>query len=625
MCRPPRSERPVLLCERPWHRLILPRMTDSIALRAATPSGDSTTASPDRQLLIAAEKIRTYYDSMPSAFIGVTLVACLIAYTLTGVISTSVVSAWLAVVWCLTAARYLLWRRYVRVNPPPPDARRWGIYAAAAYTLSGLTWGIGAIVLYPAGDYSYQVFLLLGTVGVSLGAAFAAISYLPAFYGFMYTSLTLAPVPFFLERDLIHTIPAVMALIYVIVATRFVHNVHRSITESIKLRFENIELIDELRQQKRIAEEASVSKSRFLAAASHDLRQPMHALGLFVQTLQESDLPEADRSVLANVRRSVDAMEDLFNALLDVSKLDAGIITANVATVPLAPIIERVGGQYQSLASDKGLRFSLRRAGIYVRTDPILLERILRNLVCNAVQNTLRGGVLVGMRRRGASVLIEVWDTGPGIPPTQHHDIFREFYQLRNPERDRSKGLGLGLAIVDRLSKLLCHPVALRSAPGKGTMFSVMVPCGDAREYIAGATPDTPSGAFDFRDALVCFVDDELAVQQGMASLMSKWACDVVVAGSGAELLQKLATTDRVPDLVISDYRLRGEENGITVIENVRHEFNACIPAFLITGDTGPERLREAAASGLSILHKPLNPAKLRTLMANLLRHRPPV
>ena len=596
-------------------------MTDTADRRCASSSDDAKTVAPDRDLLIAAEKIRTYYDSMPSAFIGVTIVACLIGYTMTGVVSLSVIGAWLAVVWCLTIARYLLWRRYVQLNPPPSDARRWGAYAAVAYTLSGFTWGIGANVLYPVGDYSYQVFLLLGTVGVSLGAAFAAISYLPAFYGFMYTSLMLAPLPFFREGDLIHVIPAVMALIYVVVATRFVHNVHRSITESIKLRFENIELIDELREQKRIAEEASISKSRFLAAASHDLRQPMHALGLFVQTLQESNLPEAEQSVLSNARRSVDAMEELFNALLDVSKLDAGIITANVVTVSLAPILERVGGQFQSLARAKNLRFSVRPAEIYLRTDPMLLERILRNLVANAVQQTQRGGVLVGARRRGASTLIEVWDTGPGIPKEQHHDIFREFYQLRNPERDRGKGLGLGLAIVDRLSKLLHHPVTLRSVPGRGTVFGVTVPCGEPTQ-VSGAVPEALEGAFDFRGTLVCFVDDELAVQEGMTSLMRKWSCDVVAAGSGAELLQKLATIEQAPDLIISDYRLRQEESGITVIENVRHEFNTDIPAFLITGDTGPERLRQAATSGLPILHKPLNPAKLRTLMANLLRKR---
>jgi CheY-like chemotaxis protein len=181
------------------------------------------------------------------------------------------------------------------------------------------------------------------------------------------------------------------------------------------------------------------------------------------------------------------------------------------------------------------------------------------------------------------------------------------------------------LAIVDRLSKLLDHPITLRSVPGKGSVFGVQVPCGEAHEHVIDAAPDARSGVFDFRDLLVCFIDDELAVQDGMRSLLSRWSCQVIAAGSSAELMQKLVTTKRAPDLVISDYRLRGEENGIAVIENIRHEFNTDIPAFLITGDTGPERLREADASGLPILHKPLNPAKLRTLMANLLRNRPPV
>ncbi len=606
-------------------------MTNSANTRSDTPSAGSATTSAQRDLLIEAQKIRTHYRGMPAAFIGIAVVATIVAVAMPPPMNPFVMPLWVGSVYVLTITRFFLWRNYHRKNPPPQNAKPWGIYAIVAYGISGTIWGVGNIVLYPPGQIGYQLILLFVSLGAAMGALIGQISYIQTFYAFMYPLLILSAISFLRELDTVHITFSTLMFVYLAVGTRLAQNLHQAYLESVNLRFENLDLIENLNQQKasaeqarHIAEEANVSKSRFLAAASHDLRQPMHALGLFVQTLQDSDLPAAERSVLLNIRRSVDAMEELFNALLDVSKLDAGIITAHVATVPLAPILERMICQHHTLARNKGLRFSLRPTAIYVRTDPILLERILRNLVSNAVQHTRRGGILVGARRRGASTLIEVWDTGPGIPSDQQQDIFREFYQLRNPERDRSKGLGLGLAIVDRLSKLLAHPVKLRSTPGKGTVFSVLVPHGDAREHVPGAAPDASSGAFDFRAALVCFVDDELAVQEGMTSLMSKWSCDVIAAGSSAELLKKLAVTGRVPDLVISDYRLREEENGITVIEDVRNEFNAEIPAFLITGDTGPERLREAAASGLPILHKPLNPAKLRTLMANLLRNRPP-
>ncbi len=606
-------------------------MSDLANTRGDTSSHAAKTSSTQRDLLIEAQKIRTHYRGMPTAFIAIAVVATILAVAIPPPTNPFVMPLWVGSVYLLTITRFFLWRNYHRKNPLPQDTRPWGVYATIVYGISGTIWGVGNIVLYTPGQVEYQLILLFVSLGAAMGALIGQIAYIQTFYSFIYPLLILSAISFLRELDTVHITFGMLMVVYLAVGTRLAQNLHLAYLESINLRFENLDLIENLNQQKasaeqarHLAEEANVSKSRFLAAASHDLRQPMHALGLFVQTLQESNLPEAERGVLANVRRSVDAMEDLFNALLDVSKLDAGIITANITTVPLAPILARVGEQYQSLAHAKGLNFKLRRTSIYVRSDPLLLERILRNLVSNAVQHTRRGGVLVGARQRGASVLIEAWDTGPGIPQVQQQDIFREFYQLRNPERDRSKGLGLGLAIVDRLSKLLGHPLTLRSIPGQGSVFGVRVPCGDAHEHLPERPPNALQGVFDFRDVLVCFIDDELAVQQGMTSLMNKWSCQVIAAGSSAELLLKLADAGRAPDLVISDYRLRGTETGITVIENVRRAFNADIPAFLITGDTGPERLREAAASELLILHKPLNPAKLRTLMANLLRHRSP-
>jgi signal transduction histidine kinase len=236
------------------------------------------------------------------------------------------------------------------------------------------------------------------------------------------------------------------------------------------------------------------------------------------------------------------------------------------------------------------------------------------------VRYTDRGGVVLGCRRRGNTVRIEVWDTGRGIPAERHAEIFREFYQLENPERDRRKGLGLGLAIVERLSRLLDHPVELRSTVGKGSMFAITVPLGARENYVPiESNPDT-AGVFDLAGALVLVIDDEGAVQEGMAALLRKWQCEVLTAGSGKEMLQQLINVQRLPDLIVSDYRLRGGENGIEVVELLRNEFNVDIPALLVTGDTAPDRLRDAEASGLPILHKPLNPARLRTLIANLLR-----
>jgi two-component system, sensor histidine kinase len=327
-----------------------------------------------------------------------------------------------------------------------------------------------------------------------------------------------------------------------------------------------------------------------------------------------------ERRTIGNIRRSVDAMEELFNALLDISRLDAGVVQPHITTIPLAEVFDWVRFEYAPVARQKRLSLRVAKTSLFVHSDPALLARLIRNLLSNAVRYTDRGGVVLGCRRAGAEVRIEVWDTGKGIPADRHDEIFQEFYQLHNPERDRRKGLGLGLAIVSRLAKLLNYRVTLRSELGKGSMFALTLPRG-RREDLAPPESSPESAAFDLSQSLVLVIDDEAAVREGMATLLRKWKCDVLTAGSGVEMKSKLVELQRLPDLIVSDYRLRGGENGIEVVEMLRSEFNIDIPALLVTGDTAPDRLRDAEASGLPILHKPLNPARLRTLIANLLRH----
>ncbi len=246
------------------------------------------------------------------------------------------------------------------------------------------------------------------------------------------------------EDDLLHVTTSALMILYVVLMTLFALRVYGSIGEFISLRFENSGLIEELRRRKEVAEEANIAKSRFLAAASHDLRQPLHALGLFVQALEDSPLATRERQVIGNIRHSVDAMEELFNALLDISRLDAGVVQPSVTTIPLAAVFDRVRFEYAPIARQKRVTLTVMQTSVHVRSDLSLLGRIVRNLLANAVRYTERGGVVLGCRRRGNTVRIEVWDTGRGIPEERHSEIFREFYQLENPERDRRKGLGLG-------------------------------------------------------------------------------------------------------------------------------------------------------------------------------------
>ena len=377
---------------------------------------------------------------------------------------------------------------------------------------------------------------------------------------------------------------------------------------------------DELGRLYQQLEAANLAKSRFLAAASHDLRQPLHALNLFVAQLRTETDPAERSRVTAQIDAAVTAMNDLFNALLDISKLDAGVLAPDVTAFPLAHLLQRIERTFAPAAREKGLRLRILPSKAWVSSDSILLERILLNLVSNAIRYTDRGGVLVGCRRRGREVRIEVWDSGIGIPADQRENIFGEFYQLAASERDRRGGLGLGLAIVDRLCRLLDHRLELTSTLGKGSRFAVSLPMAAApRESVEHATgpraiPDPVSGS------LIVVIDDDALALDAMRGLLRRWGCFVVTAESESAALASLADDDRRPDLIISDYRLADGHTGIEAIQRLRSALRAPIPAFLITGDIAPERLGEASANGLHLLHKPVGPMALRAMLNQMLK-----
>jgi signal transduction histidine kinase/CheY-like chemotaxis protein len=364
---------------------------------------------------------------------------------------------------------------------------------------------------------------------------------------------------------------------------------------------------------------ANVAKSRFIAAASHDLRQPLHALGLFIAQLHNSaDSADRDR-VVERIDDVVAELNELFNALLDISRLDAGVLAAELTEFPIAHLLRRVETTFAQATLEKGLRLRVARSGAWVRSDFILLERILINLVCNAVRYTSQGGVVVGSRRRGDMLRIEVWDSGPGIPEDQRRNIFDEFYQLADPKRGQHGGLGLGLAIVDRLCRVLNHPIELNSVLGMGSRFTIIVPMVAARAKVL-ELPSSPQATMDSaRGKLVVVIDDDELVLEAMGGLFRAWGCRVVAAGSHGAALSDLIGHGQRPDLVISDYHLSDGKTGIEVIECLREAFRASIPAFLISGDTTPERLRQARSSGYQLLHKPVGPVILRAMLDQLL------
>ena len=361
---------------------------------------------------------------------------------------------------------------------------------------------------------------------------------------------------------------------------------------------------------------ANLSKSRFLAAASHDLRQPLHALNLFAAQLRsEKDPAERDR-LAVRIDTAVANMNELFNALLDISKLDAGAMRANISDFPVGRVLNQIGAMFTPAARDKGLRLRMVSCSAWIRSDAILLEQILLNLVSNAVRYTAVGGIVVGCRYVGDTLRIDVCDSGIGIAIDQQHSIFGEFYQVAAPERSKV-GLGLGLAIVERIATVLQHPIALASTLGKGSRFSISVPRVRARAVSTASVAPGAAPPDRLRDKLIVVIDDDALALEGTGGLLRSWGCRVVTGRSDREALTKLNGSR--PDLIISDYHLKEGRSGIDAISELRDAFGDKIPAFLISGDISQERLRETHGATHHLLHKPVNPMTLRAIITRLL------
>lgn len=373
----------------------------------------------------------------------------------------------------------------------------------------------------------------------------------------------------------------------------------------------------ELRARTEEAEHANLAKSRFLAAASHDLRQPLHALGLFLSELAQHDLDAHGRQITERLFASAEAMEKLLDSLLDISRLDAGVLSPAPSVFDLHARLEHVLARHAADASARGLVLRLHCPPCWAHTDAHMFERIIGNLLGNAIRYTPSGTILLACRRRGPRWRVEVRDRGIGISRDAQQIIFHEFVQLDNAERARDKGLGLGLAIVRRLVDLLGLRLALRSAPGRGSVFAVELP---AAPPPARADIDLEARALgNFDDLEVLVVDDDVLARDAMSGLLASWGCSVH-ALEDADTAMHAVRAGLAPELIVTDLRLRGTSDGIALIEHLRALPGfARLPAVLVSGDTEPARLEHIQASGIHVLHKPVRPARLRALIHRLL------
>ena len=372
-------------------------------------------------------------------------------------------------------------------------------------------------------------------------------------------------------------------------------------------------LNQELSQAKAVAETANASKTRFLTAVSHDLMQPLNAARLFSAALAQSELPGESSDLVRHLDSSLRSAEDLITDLLDISRLESGRVSAERAAFPLSALLDPLGAEFRALAQEQGIDFHLRGSKLRVDSDIKLLRRVLQNFLTNAFRYA-KGRVLLGVRREDGHLRLEVWDRGPGIPEDKLSVIFEEFKRLDSHQTRAEKGLGLGLAIADRLCKVLGHRLQVRSWPGKGSVFSVSVPLArqPAPAELNGHKAEVPT---ELNGAQVLCVDNEDSILVGMNSLLSRWGCRVLTARSKAEC-ERLLDSDARPELALIDYHLDNGETGAELMAWLRTRLGEPVPGVVISADARPELVAQIHAAGLEFLAKPVKPAALRALLS---------
>ncbi|HEY8607770.1 MAG TPA: hybrid sensor histidine kinase/response regulator [Noviherbaspirillum sp.] len=546
--------------------------------------------------------------------VPVFLAAVLIASIAAPYVPTAAWVLWLALVACVLTVRWVVLGRLPGWNGYS-EQRRLHI-AVLLSAANGSTHAL-SLAFFPelsGFERAIQSFLL---IGLCAGSVATTAGYRPVFVAYLLPTLgTLtvlwAVLPVADSRGWwVNESVALVTALFGMVLLALAKDAHRLFRESFEIRLQQAALNRQLQAALELAESASRAKTRFLASASHDLRQPVHTLSLFAAALEMRPLDDRSREISSHINTALEVLAAQLDSLLDISKLDAGVVQAMPEPVALGRLLDRIREECAPDARRKGLALAVDcPPDLRARTDPVLFERIVRNLVGNAIKYTQAGDVRVEAYLQAQQVVLTVSDTGPGIAAAEQARVFEEFYQLENPERDRTKGLGLGLAIVRRLVDLLGIRMEMVSQPGAGTQFFLLLPeCAEA----AAARP--PSAPVTLPPAIihVLVVDDEAAIREGMRILLEGMGARVCLADSSAGALA--LARDTRPDLVLADLRLRGGDSGIRAVQEVRSLYPDAA-AVLISGDTAPDRLQEAEDAGILLLHKPVPAELLKRVIA---------
>jgi signal transduction histidine kinase len=597
-------------------------------------AADQAPAPPDHDPAFAAvvEIVQSTYAYMPAALAGYLAGVGVIAMLYWPIAPAALLAPWIGAFVAMCLVRAVVIQRFRRAAPRTRDEwLRWRLRSNAGTVVAASLWGATGWIFYGLGSEPQQATGLIIVIYTFTVAGIPVLSTQPRLY-LAYASLCLLPLVarIALVGD-VYSYQLAGELILIISLTTVLANSYRqALQRAIDLKVQADELAAKLRVEtlaaegaRREAEIANRAKTQFFTAASHDLRQPLHAMGLFAEALRQRVHEPEVAQLVNSINESVDALEGLFSELLDITRIDSGVIEVHPQHFEVGDILRKLRLHFEPSAFEKGLALRLRGGARVAFADPLLVERILRNLVSNAIRYTNDGSVLVGCRQRGDKVQVQVWDTGLGITEAEQGRIFDEFYQVPNTPKvspDQRKGLGLGLAIVKRLADLMGASLTLRSTPGRGTVFTLELPAGRApRRSALLSVPGKGPVDLTLAGRRIVVVEDEPAVRAGLEVLLAGWGAHIDAFDSVASSRAWAERSDPVlmkPDLLIVDYRLEEGLSGVDAIKALRARFGATLPAILVTGSTMTGHDREATEHNFHLLIKPVVPNKLRAMIA---------
>ncbi|MCW8998661.1 MAG: ATP-binding protein [Kangiellaceae bacterium] len=557
--------------------------------------------------------LNQFFRNLPFTAVGGLLLVVVFAIGLSDFLPAKYLGAWIALALVLGILFGTFSYFFNKLDKKDSIVvNTWQNLVLANCLLIGLSWGVAIGSFYFVLPSSYEPYLLL-TVVIVMSVYFPVLMNYFKFYCAFAVSMML-PV----NGVLLYTVQEEV-IFWILVLIGYLILMLAFAKWSTKKEYERIQLQLELFEQNQKVKEANDSKSRFLASASHDLRQPLQALGFYIVMLSDFLREPHKKPIFDKTLKAYQALENLLNQLLNVSKLNANLVDIVKTDFSMKELFSKLKNDYEMRAIDRGLSIDFTTQDLYVNSDVVSVERILRNLLENALRYTKKGFILARCFEENGKLIVQVSDTGIGIDQEHISKIFDEFYQVKNPERDRSKGFGLGLYAVERLANLLDTSISVDSKLGKGSTFSVALPIGKRPLEVKSDVAERLVGDEVLQERIVLLVDDDEVVLDSISQLFYSWGCQVLTASNFQEAMDIIVVEEIIPEFLVVDYRLPKHQTGVDLVGEIRKRCSEDIPCVILTGDTGAESLGHINSSGLSYIHKPANPERLKTKVKGLL------